>query len=138
MTIKVLIDHNVEGQAKRLWKLLVKSGWDQVAGIVFVYFDEAGLPENTPDRAIWQFMQEHQMFLLTGNRNNDGKDSLAQTIRDENTATFLPAITFGNADRVKEKNYCARCLNDLLEIVLYSDKYLGTGRQYIPQTKGSS
>jgi hypothetical protein len=77
-------------------------------------------------------MQTHQMFLLTANRNDDGKDSLARAIRDENTATALPAITFSNADRVKEQNYCQRCINQLLEIVLYPEKYLGTGRQYIP------
>lgn len=130
--IRVLIDHNIEGQADRLWKSLVKSGWAETAEIGFVYFAEVGLSDDSSDRVIWRFMQAHQMFLLTANRNDDGDDSLARAIRDENTATALPAITFGNANRVKEQKYCQRCVNQLLEIVLYPEKYLGTGRQYIP------
>jgi len=130
--ITLLIDHNVEGQAQNLWRSLRVASWAQTAEIVFTYFAEVGLAEDSSDRQVWRFAQGRGMFLLTANRNNKDKDSLAQTILDENTAVSLPVITIGNADRVREPEYRDGCINRLLEIVLYPEKYLGTGRQYIP------
>lgn len=72
------------------------------------------------------------MFLLTGNRNKRGDDSLEQTIRDENSAIALPVITVGDADRLAERAYREDCADRLLDIVLYPQNYLGTGRQFIP------
>ncbi len=100
--------------------------------ISFVRFAEIGLPDDSSDRAIWRFAQTQRMFLLTGNRNKRGDDSLEQTIRDENSATALPVITVGDADRLVERTYREDCADRLLEIVLYTENYLGTGRQYIP------
>ena len=132
MTIKVLIDHNIEGQARRLWDLLFQSGWIQTADIEFVYFAEVGLPINSSDREIWRFMQSQQMFLLTANRNDEDDDSLERTIQEENTKTALPVVTIGRPKKIREQEYAKKCADRLLEIVLYSEKYLGTGRQYIP------
>ena len=72
------------------------------------------------------------MFLLTNNRNKDGVDSLQQTIDDENTLASLPVINVGKAKRLVESDYRERCIARLLDIVLYPDTYLGTGRQFIP------
>ncbi|MGH9800803.1 MAG: ACP S-malonyltransferase [Blastocatellia bacterium] len=130
--ITLLIDHNIEGQARTLWRALQKASWVQTAEIAFSYFAEVGLPHDSSDRQVWRFVQRRGMFLLTANRNNKDADSLAQTILDENTLTALPVLTVGNADRVKEPEYSDRCINRLLEIVLYPEKYLGTGRQFIP------
>lgn len=130
--IKVLIDHNIEGQARWLWTLLMDASWTQAMELAFVYFPEVGLPDDSSDRAVWRFVQARRMFLLTANRNNDDADSLEQTLQDENTATMLPVITIGNTDRLSERLYREHCADRLLDIVLYPENYLGTGRQFIP------
>ncbi|MGH9833377.1 MAG: ACP S-malonyltransferase [Blastocatellia bacterium] len=130
--ITVLIDHNIEGQAALLWTTIESTGWAEAMKISFARFAEIGLPDDSSDRAIWRFAQTQRMFLLTGNRNKRGDDSLEQTIRDENSATALPVITVGDADRLVERAYREDCADRLLEIVLYTENYLGTGRQYIP------
>ncbi len=130
--ITVLIDHNIEGQAALLWATIESTGWAEATEIGFVRFAGIGLPDDSSDRAIWRFAQTQRMFLLTGNRNKRGDDSLEQTIRDENNATALPVITVGDVDRLAERTYREDCADRLLEIVLYPDNYLGTGRQYIP------
>lgn len=130
--IKILIDHNIEGLARRLWRTLDQAGWVQATEIVFAYFTEVGLPRDSSDRVVWRFVQAQGMFLLTANRNDDDDDSLEQTIRDENTALALPVITIGNAGRLVERAYREKCADRLLEIVLYPENYLGTGRQFIP------
>ena len=38
--------------------------------------------------------------MITGNRNDDGPDSLEATTRNENQPESLPVITIGDADRV--------------------------------------
>lgn len=130
--ISVLIDHNIEGQARWLWALLVEASWTQALGITFVYFPEVGLPGDSSDRVVWRFVQARRMFLLTANRNNDDDDSLEHTLLDENTAAMLPVITIGNTDRLSERLYRERCADRLLDIVLYPENYLGSGRQFIP------
>ncbi len=130
--ITVLIDHNIEGRAALLWATIESAGWAEAMEMRFVRFAEIGLPDDTSDRALWRFAQTQQMFLLTGNRNKRGDDSLEQTIRDENSATALPVITVGDADRLVERAYREDCADRLLEIVLYPQNYLGTGRQFIP------
>lgn len=130
--ITVLIDHNIEGQAKLLWTAIEKPGWAAALGIRFLRFSDIGLPHNSPDRIVWRLVQQQQMFLLTDNRNKRGEDSLEQTILDENSPTALPVITIGNADRLDERNYREACANRLLRIILYPEDYLGTARQFIP------
>lgn len=130
--IRVLIDHNIEGQAHLLWSWLVDSGWTQVAELTFIYFAEVGLPDDSSDRVIWRFAQTQRMYLLTANRNRAGDDSLGQTLLDENSPTALPVITLANVDRIAERTYREACANRLLEIVLYPEIHLGTGRQFIP------
>jgi hypothetical protein len=67
-----------------------------------VTFIEAGLPLASSDCIVWRFAQAHTMLLLTGNRNMDGKNSLEQTIRDENHPAALPIVTIGSLDQIEE------------------------------------
>jgi hypothetical protein len=130
--ITLLVDHNIEGHADLLWSALDAEGWVNLVPLCQVRFAEAGLPPDATDRAIWHCAQERQMLLLTANRNMDDKDSLEQTIRDANQFTSLPVITIADVDRLAESAYRHRCAERLMEIVLYLDNYLGTGRLYIP------
>jgi hypothetical protein len=130
--ITVLVDHNLEGQASLLWVTLEQMGWFELVSLRLATFREVGLPLNSPDGLIWRFAQEHQMLLLTDNRNMRGEDSLEQTLRDENTPTALPVITVGSADRLDDRAYRERCAERLAEIAFDLEQYLGVGRLFIP------
>jgi predicted nuclease of predicted toxin-antitoxin system len=130
--ITFLTDHNIEGQALSLWGLLAKEGWLELISIQLVTFTDIGLSFESSDREVWRFAQANRMILLTDNRNMKGEDSLEQTIREENGLTSLPVLTIGNVNRLDEKIYRERCAERLLEIGTNLEKYLGTGRIFIP------
>jgi hypothetical protein len=95
-------------------------------------FDDVGLTEDADDRTIWRFVQEREMLLLTNNRNGIDEHSLDRAMREEWTPTTLPMLTIGNAGRIKEFDYRARCAERLVEIILELDNLRGTSRIYIP------
>jgi len=130
--ITILVDHNIEGHAVIIWGALAADGWLDLLSIKLLTFEEAGLPADSNDRTVWRFAQKNKMFLLTDNRNMKGSDSLEQTIRQENTPISLPVLTLGNTDRLDEKMYRDNFVNRLIDILLDSDNYLGTGRIFIP------
>lgn len=130
--MKVLLDHHMKKQGVLLWGALENTGWLALLDIPMLTLEEAGLPIDSNDREVWRFVQENQLILLTGNRNNDGEDSLEQTILEENQATSLPVVTIGMLDRLKERAYREQCAEKLVEIVLNIENYLGAGRIYIP------
>ena len=73
------------------------------------------------------------MILLTANRSSKEEDSLEQVLREENTPTSLPVLTIGNSDRMLyEASYRERCVDRLMEIVLYIENYKGVTRIFIP------
>ena len=53
-------------------------------------------------------------------------------MREENKPTSFPVITIGNPDRVNEFDYRERCVEKLVEIVIYIPNYMGVGRLFIP------
>lgn len=93
---------------------------------------DLGLPEDSTDRAVWRFAQDHQMLLLTDNRNMDDIDSLERTIREENSIESFPVLTIGTVDRLAERSYRDMCVERLIEIIVYLDDYMGAGRLFIP------
>ncbi|NCC36524.1 MAG: ACP S-malonyltransferase [Chloroflexia bacterium] len=128
----ILADHNIEGQALLLWGTLGAAGWLELVPLRLVRFVEVGLPYTSTDRVVWLFVQTHEMYLLTDNRNMEGHDSLEQTIRDENTERSLPVLTIGRVDRMTERTYREACAARLLDIILYPEDHVGTGRLFIP------
>lgn len=130
--ITVLADHNIEGQALLLWGTLAATGWLELVPLRLVRFVDVGLAWDSSDRAVWRFAQEHRMYLLTDNRNMQGDDSLEETIRNENTASSLPVLTIAQVDRIPERVYREACASRLLEVILYPEDSVGTGRLYIP------
>ena len=93
----ILVDHNLKGQALLLWGTLAAEGWFTLLSLRLVTFEDADLPVNSSDRAVWRFAQANRMLLLTGNQSMKGPHSLEQTIREENTLTSLPVITVSSA-----------------------------------------
>ena len=130
--MKVLLDHHMKRQGILLWAAMGSEGWLRLLDIPMQTFADAGLPIDSSDREVWRFAQENQLILLTGNRNNEGEDSLERTLRDENTPTSLPVITVGVIDRMEERVYREQCAEKLVEIILNIENYLGVGRIYIP------
>lgn len=115
-----------------LWAILENDGWLELMDIPFVTFADVGIPLDAPDRQIWRFAQDNQIILLTANRNNKGTDSLAQTIREENTPTSLPVLTIGSLDRMEESIYRNQCVERIVDVIMSIEDYLGAGRVFIP------
>ena len=113
----ILVDHNINGQAGRMWMLLSHYGWLNHWPLDFIKFDEIALPITTSDRAVWQLAQENQFILLTANRRATGQESLQETIDLLNTSTSLPVVTIGNVDRMTDNDYLLRCGLDLIDIL---------------------
>lgn len=88
--ITILIDHNIEGQALRVWDSFQAQGWSGVISVRMITFDAVGLALNSSDRDVWRFAQAQHMLLLTANRNMHEEDSLEQAIREENEPTSFP------------------------------------------------
>jgi predicted nuclease of predicted toxin-antitoxin system len=130
--MKILVDHNIEGQSVLLWGVLAAEGWLELVPLQRLTFHEVGLPFDSSDRVVWRFAQAQQMVLLTGNRSMKGDDSLEQTLREENTPNALPVITIAGMTRLDERGYRERCSMRLLEIMLDIDQYRGTRRIFIP------
>jgi hypothetical protein len=128
-----LIDHNLKGHALVLFGAIASQGWLDIVPMQFVTFAEMDLLIDSDDRTVWRLAQENQMILLTANRSMKGKDSQEQVMREENTSESLPVITVSNADRLlNDSEYRGRCVESLVEIVLYIDTYRGARRIFIP------
>jgi hypothetical protein len=106
--------------------------WDHL-GIRVCSFQDFGLSSNDSDDRVWQACQQHQLYLLTNNRNDDDPDSLAATIRTQGTATSLPVFTLSDADEVfRSKGYADRVVESLFDQLLRIDDRRGTGRIFLP------
>lgn len=130
--MKVLLDHHMKKQGILLWATMGSEGWLKLLNIPMLTFHDVGLRIDSSDHDVWRFAQEHQLILLTGNRNQVGEDSLEQTIRNENTPTSLPVVTVSVVDRLEERIYREQCAERLAEIILDIEHNLGLGRIYIP------
>jgi hypothetical protein len=106
--------------------------WDAVRTDTFVLAD-FGLPDDTADADLWHFCQQRELLLVTGNRNEQGPNSLEATIRQFNTPQSLPVLTLANMRWLRyDRQYLDQASERLLEILLDLDRYRGTGRLYLP------
>jgi len=130
--IRVLLDADITGFQALLVGTLEATGWSEYKLLEFVTLSEVGLDEATSDREIWRRCQLDSMLLLTANRNRDDRDSLEQTISQENSASSLPVITISAQERLHNAVYREACIERLINTVLELSDNLGTGRLYIP------
>lgn len=133
---RIMADNNVQGHLDAICRFLQSKSWKQYwdnTQVVVVRFTDVGLEDNSSDRLVWQTCQNHDIVLLTGNRNQKGPDSLEETIQSLNQADSLPVITLGNPRRFwRDRPYGERAAIRLLEYLSELDKHRGTGRIYIP------
>jgi Tfp pilus assembly pilus retraction ATPase PilT len=133
---QIMADNNVQGQLKAIIRFLRSETWQEFwegAAITVVSFTGLGLDRDAPDLAVWQACQARGVVLFTGNRNQQGPDSLEETIRTLNQAESLPVITLGDPIRfVYDRDYAERAALRLLDYLLDLDQHRGAGRLYVP------
>lgn len=130
----ILSDHNCEGHAEAIFMALRREGWLDVIEMELKCFEHVGLSRKAPDETVWRLCQEHGYLLLTGNRTaNDGSKSLELTIHRLVTATSRSVINTDNLGRVlANPDYCLRCGERLVEIVLDLENLRGIARLFLP------
>jgi hypothetical protein len=132
----LVADNDVEKHLKVLHERLVSPKWKGIwesLGFSMEGFASLGLPRNCPDRLIWQRCQERRLMLVTGNRQNEGPDSLEATLIASNRLDSLPVFTLTRPRRILEdKKYLARTAEKLLEYLIDLEHHRGAGRLYVP------
>ena len=132
--IILLADVNIQGHIEVMAKRMQAEPWIGFWNdleLSLVSFADLGLTPADSDAVVRNRCQAHKAFLLTNNRNDDGPDSLENTIRTCNTPMSLPVFTISDAERLKnEQQYSDRVIWALLEYLLESDNLLGTGRLF--------
>jgi hypothetical protein len=134
--IALLADVNIEGHVARVVSVMQSDYWRELWDHLQMHslrFADVGLSPSDSDAVVWQFCQQRQLYLLTNNRNDDGADSLAATIRANNTEASLPVFTISDADRVfQSKDYTSRVVETLFDCLLRIDTLQGSGRLFLP------
>ncbi len=133
---KIIADHNIEGQLKVLVRILQTGPWAEIwneIGVEIVSFANLGLSADASDTDLWQACQNHEVVLITANRNKSGADSLEATIARGNQASSLPVLTVSDADQIlTSRKYATRVVSQLIEFLFDLDNIRGTGRLYLP------
>jgi predicted nuclease of predicted toxin-antitoxin system len=130
----ILSDHNCEGQAEDIFKVLEYDGdWLKLVPMKLKWFRDVGLSDRASDKTVWQFCQKNGYILLTGNRSTkDGSKSLELTIRHLVTPESLPVLTISNLKRINsDPVYRKRCAEQMAEIVDDIERYRGTMRLFL-------
>lgn len=130
--MKILVDHNIEGDAALLFVTLQEGGWVELLNLSFVYFPETPLEESSDDTTVWRYAQAQHVLLLTDNRNRRGADSLQAAIERENHLQALPVLTVGSKERLNEPGYRSQVALRIADVIIYLDNYRGTGRVFLP------
>jgi hypothetical protein len=132
----ILADINVVGQRDALLSIWTSDTWRDFwdgLGLSVETFRTLGLSDTASDALIWRTCQREGLVLISGNRNEDGPDSLEATIRNENQPESLPVITIGDADRVlRDRLYAENVAERLLDYLMRTDEVRGVGRHYVP------
>lgn len=132
----ILADHDVEGHLTILITVWTSDDWRDLweslrCGVHT--FASLGIAQNTRDSQLWHYCQQHQLILLTGNRNADSEDSLEMTIQDHSQPSSLPVLTIADTDRVMfDKQYAAAAAIKVLEFLLDIENLRGTRRLFVP------
>jgi hypothetical protein len=132
----ILADINIGRQRKAILAIWASDTWRDLwtgLDLAVVSFPALGLSYNASDALIWRTCQREGLVLITGNRNDDGADSLEATIRNENQPDSLPAVTIADADRVlNDRLYAEKVAESLLDYLMRIDEVRGAGRLYVP------
>jgi hypothetical protein len=133
---RLLSDHDVQGHVSRLMDICQLPPWVDLwreLDCTICTFEEFDLPVDATDAAIWQVCQDHNILLITGNRNAESPESLEMTIRQRNASNCLPVLTLADPDRIqRDRHYAESIVERLFDILIDPDALRGTGRLYLP------
>jgi hypothetical protein len=132
----LLADANIDGHVVAILRVLNGEGlrelWEPVE-LPLLHFRQLGLTPDVADDVLWQVCQQRKILLITGNRNDDGPDSLEATIRIHNNPTALPVFTLATPEEVlANRAYADRVATRLLEYIYDIEGLRGTGRLFLP------
>jgi hypothetical protein len=130
--ISILSDHDIEFYARLLWSQFSDSEWQAFGLYGFATFRDLEIAEDLTDRQIWLFCQQHNLLLLTANRNMDDTNSLETAIRELNQPGSLPVLTIARPKRPMNEAYRETCAYRVADIAVDLSKLRGSGRQFIP------
>jgi hypothetical protein len=137
----LLADVNVQGHLVYIQKRLLPSLglWAVIAelGLRFVTFNDLVIPPDIEDRTLWNLCQVQGWVLFTENRNNDGPDSLQQTLFDSWREGLLPVFTLANKSRFDhDRDYAARVATDIANLLfdIATGQYRDQPRIWVPRT----
>jgi hypothetical protein len=77
--VRIMSDNDVQGHVKHLVDICQELPWAEFwSGLdcVLYTFKDLGLPESASDAQVWHACQEHEVLLITANRNALRDDSL--------------------------------------------------------------
>jgi len=134
--LAIMADHDIEGQVQLVLHLLTSPEWHTLWTELVVRvesFASLGLPAHTSDAALWRLCQTQQIILITGNRNEDGPESLEAVLQASNTPASLPVLTISEPQRLLSSGvYTHRVVERLVEYLIDVENLRGTGRLYLP------
>jgi hypothetical protein len=134
--ITLLADANIPGQVALLASCMQAEPWREFwdhLDLRLLTFADVGLDPAESDAVVWQRCQQAGILLITDNRNDDGPDSLAATIRANNNSTSLPVFTVADIRSVvTNPEYRHRVIDRLLRYLLELENIHGTGRLFLP------
>ncbi|MGL6094268.1 MAG: hypothetical protein ACRC7O_00520 [Fimbriiglobus sp.] len=142
--IGIVADVNMIGQVRNLVRFLLRTAdyrdyWDDY-GFRLATFAELGLTRESSDRDIWTACQEHDLILVTENRNHDGPDSLEAMVLAAGLVA-LPVVTVSDKRALaSDRRYAETVAVDLLEVlidIVDLDRHRGTGRVYLPRPRAT-
>ena len=87
----IMADHDCEGQLQVLLRLLTSAAWQGLwteLAVRVESFATLDVPTNASDLVLWRLCQTQQIVLITGNRNQEGPESLEAAIQ----ATIPPQV----------------------------------------------
>ena len=132
----LLADEHADAHLRTLVQVCNGPRWRDIWTALNVHtygFADFKLAQGVSDLALWQFCQAEGLLLVTANRNGRGSDSLDVTIRTHGIATSLPVLTIADERlMLVDRSYAERAGIRLLEILLEPDRFLGTGRLFLP------
>ena len=132
----ILADNDVEGILAALVSIWLSDTWRNLwieLNCSLETFPSLDLPRNASDAVVWEACQNHQIVLITGNRNAESPESLEATIRNLNRPDSLPVFTLSNPNRIlKDRGYANLVAERLLDYLMSVQDYRGTGRIYVP------
>ena len=132
----IMGDNDVQGHFTRLLRIFLSPTWRELwerLHLAVETFETLGLEHLAPDVLVWETCQARQVVLVTGNRNDEGPDSLEATIRSRNTPDSLPVLTIASPKVfMKSRSYAERVAEKILECLLEIDTRRGAGRIWVP------